>query len=135
MYSLEFLYFSYFLFLYFHFYFLLKCSSYIILVLSVQQSDSVIHTYTHIYINRCFFFFYFFHFFCLFSRAIPITYGGSQARGLIGAVAAGLYQSHINAVSKPHLWPTSQLWQCQVLNTLGEVRDWTCNFMVPSQIH
>ena len=38
-------------------------------------------------------FFLFFVFFCLlaFSRAAPMAYGDSQARGLIGAVAAGLY--------------------------------------------
>ena len=34
--------------------------------------------------------------FCLF-RASSVAYGGSQARGLIGAVAAGLLQSHSNA--------------------------------------
>ena len=40
--------------------------------------------------------------FCLFafSRATPVAYGGSQARGLIGAVAAGLHQSHSNASSE-----------------------------------
>ena len=38
---------------------------------------------------------------CLFafSRAAPTAYGGSQARGLIGAVAASLHQSHSNAGS------------------------------------
>ena len=34
--------------------------------------------------------------FCLF-RAVPAAYGGSQARVLIGDVAAGLPQSHRNA--------------------------------------
>ena len=34
----------------------------------------------------------FFFFFCL-NRAAPKAYGGSQARGLIGAVAAGLHHS------------------------------------------
>ena len=38
------------------------------------------------------FFFFLFLSFCLF-RAIPAAYGDSQARGLIGAVAAGLCQS------------------------------------------
>ena len=38
-----------------------------------------------------------------FSRAAPAAYGGSQARGLIGAVAAGLHQSHSNAGSEPRL--------------------------------
>ena len=48
------------------------------------------------------------NFFCLF-RATPAAYGGSQARGLIGAVAAGLHHSHSNAGSQPSLQPTSQL--------------------------
>ena len=48
-------------------------------------------------------------FFCLFvfSRAILAAYGGSQARGLIGATAAGLH--HSNAGSELHLRPTPQL--------------------------
>ena len=52
-----------------------------------------------------------FVFVCLFvfSYAAPAAYGGSQARGLIGAVAAGLHHSHSNAGSKPRLWPTPQL--------------------------
>ena len=40
--------------------------------------------------------------FCLF-RAAPEVYGGSQARGGIGAIAAGLHRSHSNARSKPRL--------------------------------
>ena len=36
-------------------------------------------------------------------RAVPPAYGGSQDRGLIGAVATGLRHSHSNAKSKPHL--------------------------------
>ena len=43
----------------------------------------------------------------VFFRAAPATYGGSQARGQIGAAAAGLRHSH--AGSKPHLPPTPQL--------------------------
>jgi len=42
-------------------------------------------------------------------RAAPKAYGGSQARGLIGAIAAGLYHSHNNARSEPRLQPTPQL--------------------------
>ena len=41
--------------------------------------------------------------FFVFSRAAPKAYGGSQARGLIRAVAAGLRQSHSNDGSKPRL--------------------------------
>ena len=39
----------------------------------------------------------------VFSRAAPAAYGGYQARGQIGAVAAGLGQSHRNARSEPCL--------------------------------
>ena len=46
--------------------------------------------------------------FCIF-RAAPAAYGGSQAKGQIGAVAAGLRQSDSNAGSEPHLQPTLQL--------------------------
>ena len=52
--------------------------------------------------------FLFFFFFCLF-RATPITYGGSQARGQIGDVAAGLHHNHSSAGSELRLRPTPQL--------------------------
>ena len=55
-------------------------------------------------------------FFCLLSFivvaiswAAPAAYGGSQARGRIGAVAASLRQSHSNAGSELRLQPTPQL--------------------------
>ena len=38
--------------------------------------------------------------------ATPAAYGGSQARGPIRAIAAGLHQSHSNTRSKPRLQPT-----------------------------
>ena len=44
-------------------------------------------------------------FFCLF-RAASATCGGSQSKGLIGAVAASLCHSHSNAGSEPRLLPT-----------------------------
>ena len=52
--------------------------------------------------------FYFILFFGLFvfSKATPAAYGGSQARGRIGATAAGLHQSHSNTGSEPRLQPT-----------------------------
>ena len=52
-----------------------------------------------------------FFIFCLFvnSWATPPAYGGSQARGLIGTVAASLRQSHSNMESEPCLRPTPQL--------------------------
>ena len=46
--------------------------------------------------------------FCLF-RAAPMAYAGSQARGLIGAIAAGLHQSLSNSGSEPCLPPALQL--------------------------
>ena len=49
-------------------------------------------------------FFFFGHF-----RAAPsAAYGGSQARGLIGAVAARLHHSHSNTGSEPCLQPIPQ---------------------------
>ena len=51
--------------------------------------------------------FFFFFVFCLF-RAAPTAYGGSHARGLMGATAASLRHSHSNARSKLHLRPTPQ---------------------------
>ena len=47
--------------------------------------------------------------FYLLFRAAHSAYGGSQARGPIGATAAGLHHSHSNARSEPHLWPRPQL--------------------------
>ena len=44
-----------------------------------------------------------------FFRAAPAAYRGSQTRGRIRTIAAGLYRSHSNAKSKPPLQPTPQL--------------------------
>ena len=73
-------------------------------------------------------------FFCLlvfcilsFFRAAPKAYGDSQARGLIGAVAAGLHQSCICDLHHSS-------WQHWILNPLREAKDGTCNLMVSSQI-
>ena len=41
--------------------------------------------------------------------AAPLAYGGSQARGQIGAVATGLRYNHSNARTEPSLQPTLQL--------------------------
>ena len=77
-------------------------------------------------------FFFFWSFFAF--RAAPSAYGGSQARGLIGAVAASLYQSHSNAGSELHLRPTPQLTAIQILNPLSEARNQTCILMDASQV-
>ena len=57
---------------------------------------------------------FYFYFFCLFfffaiSWAAPVAYGGFQAKGLIGAVATSLHQSHSNTESEPCLRPAPQL--------------------------
>ena len=51
--------------------------------------------------------------------AAPKAYGDSQARGIIGAVAASLHHSS---------------WQHQILNSLSEARDQTCILMDTSRI-
>ena len=43
------------------------------------------------------------------SWAAPAVYGGSQARGRIGAIATGLRQSHSNLGFEPCLQPIPQL--------------------------
>ena len=64
----------------------------------------------HSYIIWLFFLpsFLFFFLSCLF-RAEPVAYGSSQARGRIGAAAAGLHHNHSNSRPEPHLQPTPQL--------------------------
>ena len=52
---------------------------------------------------------FFFFFLVLFFRAAPTAYGSSQARGQIGAAAAGLHHSHSNVGSMLRLQPTPQL--------------------------
>ena len=72
-------------------------------------------------------------FFCL-CRVAAMAYGDSQARGLIGATAANLCQSH-RMPDQSHvcnLHHSSR--QCWILNPLSEARDRTCNLTVPSQI-
>ena len=51
--------------------------------------------------------------FCLFFRATPTAYGGSQARGRIRAVAASLRHSHSNEGSELNLRPTPQFTATQ----------------------
>ena len=70
----------------------------------------------------------------LLFRAVPAAYGGSQARGHIRAVAAGLCHNHSNAKSVPSLRPTPWLMATLVLNPLSEARHQTCVLMDASQI-
>ena len=73
-----------------------KC---ICLMLLEQWEDSLIFLL---------FFFFFLGSFCL-LRVTTAAHGGSQARGRIGAVAAGQCHSHSNTRFKPPLKPTPQL--------------------------
>ena len=66
------------------------------------------HMYTHESQGSFILFYVLFIYFLLF-RAAPVAYGGSQARGPIGAVATGLHHSHSNVGSEPRLRPTPQL--------------------------
>ena len=65
---------------------------------------------------------------CLF-RAAPVGYGGSQARGLIGTVAATATPDPSCVCDLHH---SSR--QCRILNPLIEARDRTWNLMVSSWI-
>ena len=56
-----------------------------------------------------YFLFVFLFVFLPFLGLPPVAYGGFQTRGLIGAVAGSLHQSHSNAGSKPPLKTTPQL--------------------------
>ena len=78
--------------------------------------------------------FIYFFLFLFFPRATPVTWS-FPGWGLIGAVAASLHHSYSNAWSEPHLQPTLQLMAMRDPYPLSKARDWTCNLMVPSQIH
>ena len=80
-----------------------------------------------------FFFIFYFFVFCLF-RARPAAYGGSQARGLIGAAATGLHHNRSNAESEPHLRPTPHSRPRRILNPLIEARDRTRILMDASRV-
>ena len=69
-----------------------------------------------------------------FFRATPMAYGGSQARGQIGAVAARLYHSHSYVGSKPHLRPTLEPTAMLVINPLSKARDGTHVLRGTSQV-
>ena len=80
---------------------------------------------------KLFFFFSFLSF--VFLGPHPVAYGGSQARGQIGALAASLHHSHSNSGSEPSLWPTPQLRATLDPNPLIKARDRTCVLMDTSQ--
>ena len=63
--------------------------------------------------------------------AVPVAYGGSQARAPVGAVAASLCHSHSNIRSEPVCDLHHSSGQRRILNLLSEARDRTHNLMVP----
>ena len=63
-----------------------------------------------------------------------MTYGGSQARGRIGAAAAGLHHSHSNTGSEPICIPHYSSQQHRILNPPSEAKDWTHILMDTSWI-
>ena len=71
---------------------------------------------------------------CFLFRVTPTAYGGSQARGLVGATTA----SNTTATATPDPSRTCDLhhssWQRWILNPLSEARDQTCELMDASQI-
>ena len=70
-------------------------------------------------------------FFFFFLRAVSAAYGNSQARGQMGAIAAGLHHSNARSDHIFDLHHSSQ--QCQILNLLSEARVGTCVLMDTSQ--
>ena len=71
-------------------------------------------------------------FFLSLFRAAPVACGGSQARGHIGATAAGLRHSHSNIKDLSHVCdPHHSSWQRWILSN---ATDQTRNLTVPSQI-
>ena len=67
-----------------------------------KDSQHLLSTF-YIYQGPCCAFFFFL------SMSTPAAYGRSQARGQIGAAAAGLRYSHSITGSEPHLGSTPQL--------------------------
>ena len=66
--------------------------------------QSIHHQPCQLFVPSIFLFLFFFFLFLG-----PHAYGGSQARGPVGAVATSLQHSHSNAGSEPCLQPTAQL--------------------------
>ena len=100
-------------------------------ILKLSMTCSNLVKYTFVNKDKTFIFFSLldpskiWNFFCCLFRAIPETYGGSQARGWIGTVASGLHHSHSTAESEPHLQPTPQLTAMPDPNPLIKARDLT----------
>ena len=79
-----------------------------------------------------FFWFFFVSFFVF--RAAPMVCRGSQARGRMGAVDAGLHHSHSN-MDLSHVCNLHHISQQRwILNPLSQSRDRICNLMGTSWV-
>ena len=74
-------------------------------------------------------FFFLFIFFFLLFRSETMAFGGSQARGWIGATAIGWGMQDLSPICDLH----HSSWQHWILNPLSDARDWTCNLTVTSR--
>ena len=92
----------------------------------------------HIYFAHliCYFSFFPFFFFCLLSF-YGHTYGiwSSQARGLIRVIVPAYTIATATPAPRCICSLHHSPQQCQILNPLSKAGDWTCNLMVPNQIH
>ena len=70
--------------------------------------------------------FLFLFFMCCLFRAASVAYGGSQARGQIGAVAAACAAVTATRDLSRVLDLHHSSWQVQILNPLSKARDRTC---------
>ena len=73
--------------------------------------------------------------FASFFRAPPAAHGSSQARGRIGALAAGLHHSHSNGDESRVRDLHHSSRQRRVLNPRSEARDRTHVLMDTSRVH
>ena len=78
---------------------------------------------------------FFFHLFFAISWVAAAAYGGSQARGWMGASDVGLRQSHSNSGSELLFDLHHRSWERYILSPLRKAGDRTCNLMFPSRIH
>ena len=100
------------------------------------RGDDSLHLPTHPFSNpeptMVIAFIYFLYF--LLFMVTAAAYGSSQARGRIGAIAAGLHHSCSNADLSHVCDLHSSSWQHQILNPLSKAGDQTCILMDPSRV-
>ena len=112
----------------------MRVSVYVGVYMAVNTGVKVcIHTGVYMSVYTWVFVFLVLGFFFLLFRATPAAYGDSEARGRIGAVAAGYATT--TPPDPSHLCDLyHRSWQCRVLNPLSEARDQTCVLMDTSPV-